>query len=456
MNLKQAFDAFLTNEVNLNQTRIDLANATFDSLTNVLRGASDTKALFRSTSKQGSLRQGTIIKPRRGKTEFDVDMMLLCHVQAGWGPRDYLNAVASAFKADGRYKDKVDRIGKTRCVTLEYSGDFHVDVVPAIERDGRTWVMNRTTNSFEVTDGDGYAAWFAAQNVEAGAQLVRVTRLLKYLRDENEWEVKSILLTTMLGLRVQAGDSRSFASDTPRAFVTLTARLDQFLQGCVTVPTIANPALPSEHFVRHWNQEIFDRFKSEFHDVAIAIGTAYGLGEGNEATSQWQDIFGESFPSLGQTTALAARPTYALASVAHAQPVEAIPVAAVAISERVRITASLYNAAGTKFFRGIASGVGVRSGLAVKFKATTSAREPYEVYWQVVNTGGHAASKDGLRGTFFKGRNLESKATPKLINWERTEYTGRHWIECFIVRSGVCVARSDRFYLNITNPAFRS
>jgi hypothetical protein len=49
-------------------------------------------------------------------------------------------------------------------VTIDYADDFHVDVVPSIEIDGRCWIMNRKTNEFEATDGDGYARWFAGQN----------------------------------------------------------------------------------------------------------------------------------------------------------------------------------------------------------------------------------------------------------------------------------------------------
>ena len=32
---------------------------------------------------------------------------------------------------------------------------------------------------------------------------------------------------------------------------------------------------------------------------------------------------------------------------------------------------------------------------------------------------------------------------------ERTKYAGMHWIECFIVKDGVLVARSGEFVVNI-------
>ncbi len=72
----------------------------------------------------------------------------------------------------------------------------------------------------------------------------------------------------------------------------------------------------------------------------------------------------------------------------------------------------------------------------------------------MVNTGSHAARENALRGNFFKGKNLDGKETGNHDNWERTTYTGSHWIQCFAVRGGVCVAHSEKFIINIWNRDF--
>ena len=77
---------------------------------------------------------------------------------------------------------------------------------------------------------------------------------------------------------------------------------------------------------------------------------------------------------------------------------------------------------------------------SLTFKAKTSVPWPYEVHWQVVNTGDEARRCNQLRGTIFAGDD---------VRHERTEYTGFHWIECFIVKDGVLVARSGEFVVNI-------
>jgi hypothetical protein len=121
----------------------------------------------------------------------------------------------------------------------------------------------------------------------------------------------------------------------------------------------------------------------------------------------------------------------------------------------VRVDAFLYTRDGLKRLRGINSDAIFQNGLSIKYVAQTNIREPYEVWWQVVNTGRHAAKEKGLRGSFFKAQQKSGKSSSnKLINWESSHYNGKHWIECFIIKEGVCVARSGRFFVNIRNPNF--
>ena len=93
----------------------------------------------------------------------------------------------------------------------------------------------------------------------------------------------------------------------------------------------------------------------------------------------------------------------------------------------------------------------IPSGIDLKFEVTTKARQPYQVFWQVVNTGQHAEFENGRRGNIFPSKN----SNPDL-HWEESLYTGKHWIECFIVKDDVCVARSGKFFVNIYNPQFPS
>ncbi len=57
---------------------------------------------------------------------------------------------------------------------------------------------------------------------------------------------------------------------------------------------------------------------------------------------------------------------------------------------------------------------------------------PYEIYWKVKNEGQIAKDRNCLRGTIFPGER-ERK--------EKSNFSGAHYVECFIVKDDICVAR---------------
>ena len=80
------------------------------------------------------------------------------------------------------------------------------------------------------------------------------------------------------------------------------------------------------------------------------------------------------------------------------------------------------------------------------FGASTNVAEPFDVYWQVVNTGAAAKAANDLRGEFERPRAEHGY----LIRREATSYPGTHSIECFIVKGSYCIARSGIFVVNVT------
>jgi beta-lactamase superfamily II metal-dependent hydrolase len=110
---------------------------------------------------------------------------------------------------------------------------------------------------------------------------------------------------------------------------------------------------------------------------------------------------------------------------------------------KVHIVAAIHSAKDGKKMRDISSdGRVLRDGRHLLFTAKSEILEECDVYWKVVNTGQHAEQENDCRGTIFLG---------EAEQWEHTSYTGKHWIECFLVQNGVCIAHSGRFYVNVKN-----
>ena len=232
------------------------------------------------------------------------------------------------------------------------------------------------------------------------------------------------------------------------------------MRGCSTrekLPLIANPALPSQHFTRHWDEATFQEFREGVHDAAHVVSAAFHDADGEASTKLWMDVFGDKFQVLDEDLEGGdglAKATFALGAASHARPLSEIAPRGQQALAKVAILARVYSKGGNVPFRHISSGDRVSANRAIKFRAVTNAIGSYDLRWQVVNTGAHAASEGekGLRGGFFKGRDLKNKPTGTLVNWEFTRYTGRHWAQCFIVRDRVCIAMSDKFFVDIYNP----
>lgn len=81
----------------------------------------------------------------------------------------------------------------------------------------------------------------------------------------------------------------------------------------------------------------------------------------------------------------------------------------------------------------------------LRFEVSTNVPKPFEVYWQVVNTGPEAEAKNDLRGDFYN-----SDGAGGIVRWERTAYAGIHWVEGFIIKDGVCVAKPGSKYVKVS------
>ena len=286
------FQEFLRDEVNLNQGRID-------KLTSGVRGVNgclkDNLKGYQAMEGQGSYALGTLIKPVDDNDEYDADIQIVMNPNPRWSPKDYVNEVHRTLKQNKNYADKL-RL-KTRCVTVDYAGDFHLDVVPRVTIGGKHYICNRNDDRCEVTDGTGYREWFNEKNRITGGNLKRVVRLLKYLRDhKNSYTVKSIMLTTLAGNAIRPDDEGTEAVSTVSdTLVTVLTRMDEYLQRHPYMPTVQNPALPSEDFNRHWTQNQYANFRKRVHSQAQTVRRAKAEESSGKAIKIWQELFGENF-----------------------------------------------------------------------------------------------------------------------------------------------------------------
>lgn len=296
MKFEKLFESFIADEVNLNPDRMKTAKEGIRVVKEFLENNEFFKNKIVDISPQGSFRQETIIKPN-GNKEFDVDMLMEISEIDDYEPKNYLETLHNEFKNTKRYKDIVDKRGKSRCVTLDYESDFHIDIVPCIFKDGGYKIMDKNENVFEKTDADGYAEWFAQKNAIANGNLVETVKLVKYLRDiKKTFSVKSVLVTTLLGNQVLASDDASqLYSDIPTTLKTLLNRLNDYLQANENMPIVTNPSLADEDFNRHWDQDKYENFRNMIASYVAKINEAFDEEDEDNSLKKWQEVFGDNF-----------------------------------------------------------------------------------------------------------------------------------------------------------------
>lgn len=238
------------------------------------------------------------------RKEYDADMLVFLKYNSRWKVSDYLDRFYEVFKKSPAYKSKVTR--KTRCVTLDYTGDFHLDVVPCVIKQESArlfftkdvyYVCNRRDGRFERTDGDGFALWLEEKkSAVKGANLSKVIQLMKYLRDHKQtFAVKSILLTTLIGNCVDDSEWDEDFADLPTSLQTILARLDKYLARNSTVPLVENPAYRRENFNRNWEDVNYQNFRHHIHLLKEKVDDAINEPARKLSLEKWQALFGAKF-----------------------------------------------------------------------------------------------------------------------------------------------------------------
>lgn len=246
------FEAFLRSEVNLNQSRLDSLQKRVGTIEDFIADNEDFADIFVDLIPAGSWAHRTIIKPVSENDEFDADVLLLIEERGDWLPKDYIEHLYSAFRSSLTYKPLAER--KTRCVRINYAGDFHLDVVPYIERSGSHYITNRLEppehGSFELTDPEAFTAWIDERQRMTGGNFVKVVRLVKYLRDfKSTFVCKSIILTTLLGNEVSKAEATGHPerlADIPSTLATLLGNLADALPH--SMPAVMDPAGTGDNF----------------------------------------------------------------------------------------------------------------------------------------------------------------------------------------------------------------
>lgn len=296
------FNKFYKSEIRLNPSRLKELRKRVTNIERFLRSDDVLGPRFIDVEIQGSCAHGTIVKPHARNSEFDADVLFYVKEHSGWRVRDYVEILYKRFRESPRYRTKVRR--RTRCLVIDYKGEFHIDIVPVVERVHKRffrsslchqYVTNRQTGHLEETNPQGFASEFNYFNEVTDGNLAKVVCLAKYFRDvKRTFSVKSILLTALLMNQVSARDKKYYA-DIPSTLRILFLRMNEFLKENEEMPHVFNPSLEDEDFIRHWDATKYANFREKIALYSQKIDAAYHEKSRYESMRLWQEILGDKF-----------------------------------------------------------------------------------------------------------------------------------------------------------------
>lgn len=327
---------------------------------------------------------------------------------------------------------------------MDYAGDFHIDLVPFVTRDdGNTYITHRTRNEFIRQDPVAYTAWFEDNNRTTHGHLVRVVRLMKYLRDRSSIDVPSVVLSALLAERV-----RSFAgvNDYDNVATTLTSLVDalhNYLDPMSAPPWVDDRI--GQNLADRLTQSGFDNLKSQLKTWSKLMVAALEA-DADESVEKWRKLFGDSFGSSVQKASESGALTASAYSYYQKTPApgeqDLLRDHGIRTnldpSHRVRIVGRVSpNGKGIGRYRPLAGrGNHVPLGRSLRFTIEDcTVEKPFDVYWKVRNAGEEAARRKMFRGEIRKrGEQIT----------ESSNFHGEHWVEAWIVKDGVAVARDTQ------------
>ena len=430
MNVPACFEAFLDDHVNLNPDRIRTLTERVTTIEEFLGRADRLGTRLLKMIPQGSFAQKTIIKPPEEGDTFDADVLLHLQLDPALGPEDYVPLVARAFDGNGRYENKVDP-GK-RSVTLDYAGEFHIDLVPFVVAENGQFITNCETMKWEETNPQGFNDWLAERDEIAFGRLVEVIRLAKYLREcsDVEFLAPSVTLTLLLGSMVEQDQAAAGAyTDLPTAFISLIRALDDYLQANPSRPELPDPTCDAQNFHDRWDPADYTTCRDAIHQLVELIDTALSARSEEDQLKAWQAIFGEKF-TIPAEIIESERGRTGEQFIDRGE--FGFPIRQ---THRVSITATVEVGEGAEAYRLLRRKNRVPPSRRIAFEYTTTAPPSHRVFWKAKNTGREAARAKCYRGEIKEG-------TPRGPHIEPTRYRGQHSMEVFIVVDGVCVART--------------
>lgn len=428
------FESFLK-DINPSKSTIDEASRLHRNLRGHLKASETYGAVCKDTYLSGSYAKQTFIRPKKDSDSCDIDIIVETNRSINDSPYRVLVELEDAIRERECYKSVKMQ---THSIGIDMA-NFHLDVVPLVkDEDGLLYIGSKTDGEWRQTNPKEHLAWTTEVNKGFNGDYKPLVKIMKWWRRENCPSCvkfpKGITLEKMIadnlpeaGLSIEDCVMQVMAN----LAVAYADELDSY-----KVPFIEDPAIEGNNLAGKYCYNDFAQFVDKLNEHLSLLADE---GTGN---SVWKQILGNNFPSgvssYGTTASdKSISQQYAL-SVPHRQPL-GFPMQA--RKPNATITATVKLPSGE--MRALENdGALIPKGSTIVYRVNCGPVKDGRVKWQVTNTGDEAMRVCRRGG--FEIPNIE-----KTSRREETAYTGKHYVQCFVIRRGYCVRWSNPFFINV-------
>lgn len=186
------------------------------------------------------------------------------------------------------------------------------------------------------------------------------------------------------------------------------------------------------------NQKVYKKDSNFIHKAKVAyqnIVDAIGKKDNETVYGIWRKIFGSPFPYPKNIRENSINYTANEQYIEEFYPID--------IRSRLKIECEVTQAGfRTEYLRKLIGKLKINKKLKFYIEST-DITAPYIVKWKVKNQGEVAKRRNNLRGQILDDNGTKTRR-------EESNFAGAHYVECFIIKDGVCVAR-DRIDVPISN-----
>jgi len=277
--------------LDLTETQYERARTSYEAVGTWLMESESPYLQDGSISPHGSVRIQTANRPF-ARSEFDVDLLdVLPGISESSSPTAVKALVGDRLKENDRYRKIL--VEKNRCWQLQYEGEFHLDVTPAIVNprceNGGLLVPDKTLSVWKPTHPIAFADKFEARArlqpryrsvkfaearadmeglperqqfkgpLKRGVQLCKRHRDIRFAYKDSSFAPISIIITTLLGWSYEeCVRSREYDHDLDLLMEAVRG-MPNFIQVMYVagqkVYVIPNETTAGENFAEKWNED---------------------------------------------------------------------------------------------------------------------------------------------------------------------------------------------------------